>query len=520
MKTRYSTIRKKTFLLLSILTVSIIFVALFSYFKLYVIKNSFNLLYEKRIFPVIKLEELNSIYSSDIKKTLQELQKGNISLSDAEESISHYKDLSQTYWKICKKNLRDDSGEESLVDSYLFGDLSCSSMGEEGIREDLIDGAELKSKEIFQLLTQVFLLYDEGDIEKANELINKIYIQIDSLKNIFSQLINYNLECISLLKKRIYTIYDSISVWMLLFTIFIVFISIWFSGRIMKNIECMAKRAEEVATQKDRELQNLRRELEERIQKEVKKSRDKDQIMFQQARLAAMGEMIGNIAHQWRQPLNALTILIQSFATKQMMGTLSDEFVESQVEKGLAIANSMSQTLDDFRNFFKPNRKKELFSIKNAVMHAYNFFKPIGDKEGIEVNIECVKDIQIMGYQNAFTQVLLNLFNNAKDNFVERKIVDRRISIKIERKTTPMPIAFIIFTDTGGGIDERIIDRIFEPYFTTKHQSAGTGIGLYMTKQIIEMQMEGKIIVKNVTKRFDNNNLYRGAQFIIAIPIK
>ncbi len=519
MKTRYGDIRKKTFLLLLILTVSIIFVAFLSYLKLYAIKESFDILYEKRIFPVIKLEEINSIYSLQILRTIEEMKKGNITPLEAEESVSSAKESIDIYWKECKKALSKLKENEGF-EKFLLDNLKCSFEGESNLQYNLISDIELKKKEIFKTLTQVFLLYEDGNIQEGEKLLKKVNRLIGSMHSSFSQLINYNLECISVLKERIYKFYKSSGMWMLFFTIFIVFISIWFSVRIMKHIECIAKRAEEVALEKDRELQNLKRELEEKIKREVKKSRDKDQIMFQQARLAAMGEMIGNIAHQWRQPLNALTILIQSFATKQMVGGLTPEFVEKQVEKGMAIANSMSKTLDDFRNFFKPNRKKELFSIKKAIEDAYNFVKPICDKEGIEVKIECIKDIQIMGYQNEFTQVILNLFTNARDNFVEKKIVDRKIAIKIERKITPMPIAFIIFTDTGGGVDEKIIDKIFDPYFTTKHQSAGTGIGLYMSKQIIEMQMEGKIIVKNVTKRFDNNNLYRGAQFIIAIPIK
>ncbi len=518
MKTRYGKIRKKTFLLLSILTISIVFVALLSYLKLYAIKESFDILYKKRVFPVIKFEEINSIYSTQILKTIKEMQKGNITPKEAEESLSQAKENMDIYWQEAKKALLANKNI-GTIEKFLFENLQCSFL-EGGLQRDLIFDVENKKKEIFKTLTQLFLLYESQRAEEADEYIKKINDLINSTNNDFSQLINYNLECISVLKERIYKFYESSGMWMLFFTLFIVFISIWFSIRIMKNIECITKQAEEMALEKERELQNLRRELEERIQKEVKKSRDKDQIMFQQARLAAMGEMIGNIAHQWRQPLNALTILIQSFATKQMVGGLTDEFVEKQVEKGMSIAQNMSKTLDDFRNFFKPNRRKELFSVKKAIDDAYNFFKPICEKEGIEVKIECVKDIQIMGYQNEFTQVILNLFTNARDNFVEKKIVDRKIAIKIERKTTPMPIAFIIFTDTGGGVDEKIIDKIFDPYFTTKHQSAGTGIGLYMSKQIIEMQMEGKIIVKNVTKRFDNNNLYRGAQFIIAIPIK
>ncbi len=518
MKNRYSTIRKKTFLLLSIMTLSIVFVAGFAYFKLYIVKNNFDLLYEKKMSPVIKLEELKSVYFMNILKTFEGIKKETLSLDEGKEIILQAKESIDFYWRSCKESLNNKSSD-NIMKQFLLSDTICNS--DSNSKREMIDKIELKKDEIFQNITSVFFLFDSGkNIEAEILLKDTLSSNIDSIDKLFSQLINYNLECISLLKKRADKIYEATTVWMLLFTFFVVMISIWLSNRIMKNIECIVTQSEELARKQDRELQNLRRDLEERIQKEVRKSRDKDQIMFQQARLAAMGEMIGNIAHQWRQPLNVLTILIQSFATKQMMGTLTPEFVERQVEEGLKISKSMSETLDDFRNFFKPNRKKEVFSIKKAVEDAYKFLKSACEKENIDVQIECIKDIQIMGYENEFTHVILNLFNNAKDNFEEKKIEDRKISIKIERKTTPMPIAFIIFTDNGGGIDPKILDRVFEPYFTTKHKSAGTGIGLYMSKQIIEMQMEGKIIVKNTSRKFGGDIFYKCAQFIIAIPIK
>ncbi len=519
MQSRYGTIRKKTFLLLFILSISVIFISAFSYVKLYDMRQNFNTLYNKNIYPVVKAEEIRDIYRVNILETLKELQKGTLSLKDAQETVSQAKEFVENYWREYKKSL-NGIGEFTLLDIFIGGDeFQCST--EEDFPTRLIDEIDLKQKESFKGISTILSLFSKGEMAEGRAFFENDFLPlISSLDKLLTQLINYELECIPLLKSKIDKDFESMFLWMFLISGFVVIISIWFSYRIMKNVECIVTQSNEIAIEKERELQNLRRELEERIQKEVKKSRDKDQIMFQQARLASMGEMIGNIAHQWRQPLNALTILIQSFATKQMIGTLTEEFVEKQVEEGVKIAKSMSQTLEDFRNFYKPNRKKEVFSIKQAVENAYMFVKPFCAKEGIDVRIECHKDIQIMGYQNEFTQVILNLFNNARDNFKERDIENKKILIKIERKTTPMPIAFIIFIDNGGGIDPKIIDRVFEPYFTTKHQSAGTGIGLYMSKQIIEMQMEGKIIVKNTTRKFEDGISYKCAQFIIAIPIK
>jgi len=131
------------------------------------------------------------------------------------------------------------------------------------------------------------------------------------------------------------------------------------------------------------------------------------------------------------------------------------------------------------------------------------------------------QDLRVFGYSNEFAQVILNLINNARDNFKQKNMNDeRKIIIKLEKKTKPKPYALISFIDNGGGIDPKIKDRIFEPYFTTKHKSTGTGIGLYMSKQIIEKQMQGLVTMKNIESKLGGDKVYKCAQFIIAIPIK
>ena len=130
-------------------------------------------------------------------------------------------------------------------------------------------------------------------------------------------------------------------------------------------------------------------------------------------------------------------------------------------------------------------------------------------------------DLRVFGYSNEFSQVILNLINNARDNFKHKNINDKRkIIIKLERRNKPKPFAIISFIDNGGGIDPKIKDRIFEPYFTTKHKSTGTGIGLYMSKQIIEKQMNGLVTMKNIKSKMRTDTVFNCSQFIIAIPIK
>jgi signal transduction histidine kinase len=243
--------------------------------------------------------------------------------------------------------------------------------------------------------------------------------------------------------------------------------------------------------------------------------------MYQNARLASMGEMIGNIAHQWRQPLNALTLLIQSFGIKSEAGKLDKEFVKKQVDEGLRLANSMSNTIEDFRNFFSPSKEKELFEVKKAINDTLEMSSFFCKDENISIDVRCEKEIKIYGYVNEFSQVLLNFINNARENFKQRGIEsDKRILIEIKEITVDgIPTAQIVFVDNGGGIDEHIIDRIFEPYFTTKHKATGTGIGLYMSKQIIETQMEGTLEAKTSIREFDGRE-YSCAEFLINIPIK
>ncbi len=253
--------------------------------------------------------------------------------------------------------------------------------------------------------------------------------------------------------------------------------------------------------------------------------RVKNKIISQNSKSIAMDEMIGDIAHQWRQPLNALTLLIQSFGTKSMTGNLTQEFIDKQVIEGLRLANQMSNTIENFRNFFSPHREREYFSLKKSLSDTLELVKFFCKDEYIDIKIIAKEDLRVFGYSNEFAQVILNFIYNARDNFKQKSINDsRRIIIELERKhkqeqkqETFVKISFI---DNGGGIDPKIKDRIFEPYFTTKHKSTGTGIGLYMSKQIIEKQMHGFITTKNIEHKMGGDKVYKCAQFIIAIPIK
>ncbi|HOI82870.1 MAG TPA: cache domain-containing protein [Campylobacterales bacterium] len=247
--------------------------------------------------------------------------------------------------------------------------------------------------------------------------------------------------------------------------------------------------------QRNAELEELNATLEIKIAKEVKKSEEKQFLLIKQSRLAAMGEMIGNIAHQWRQPLNALGIIVQDFKIAQQYGELNEKYIDESVDKAKSLIKHMSKTIDDFRNFFSPNKQKEEFSISDKIDTAVKFILPSLSSNGIDISLDIQEDRVYLGYPNEFMQVVLNIISNAKDAIVGHKIQQGMISIKVSSIGEK---SLIEISDNGGGIDKEIIDKVFDPYFTTKNKTQGTGIGLYMSKVIVEDNMGGEIIIESV----------------------
>jgi signal transduction histidine kinase len=207
--------------------------------------------------------------------------------------------------------------------------------------------------------------------------------------------------------------------------------------------------------------------------------KDKQQsLLLQQSRLASMGEMVANIAHQWRQPLTHLSFLFMNIKKRSH----DKEIVEQKLKEANNQLIYMSKTIEDFRNFYNPSKKREEFSIKNACQSVLTIISHIK----IEINV--INDGTFYGNKNEFEQVILNLINNARDAIIQKKIKDPKITIEIDELT-------IIVSDNAGGIDKKDIASIFEPYFSTKKGS--DGIGLYIAKTIIEKEMGGKLEVEN-----------------------
>ncbi len=238
-------------------------------------------------------------------------------------------------------------------------------------------------------------------------------------------------------------------------------------------------------------VETLNRNLEKRIQEEVAKNREKDHILIQHSRLAAMGEMIASIGHQWRQPLNSLSLLIQDVREALEFGEIDDQYIDRFTRESMIQIKHMSSTINDFRKFYKQNKEKIPFTVGESIEDALSIFSSSLKNHGIQVEFEYRGQQMAYGYPNEYSQVVLNILTNARDAFVEKEINNRKMKIKIDETDEFITAEFI---DNAGGIEPALIQKVFDPYFTTRPH--GTGLGLYMTKMILE-NMNGNVTVEN-----------------------
>lgn len=253
-------------------------------------------------------------------------------------------------------------------------------------------------------------------------------------------------------------------------------------------------------------LETLNETLALRVEEETHKSLEKERLLIQQGRNAAMGEMIGNIAHQWRQPLSTLGLAVQNIHADYREKILNDSALEKYVETAKQAIQRMSCTIDDFRNFFRPNRVRECFSIYQAIYEAIQLLDAMLKNNGIAVRLTGNQRLKALGHPNEFSQVILNFMVNAKDALIERAVPQGRIDIELSEHDGRGVAAI---RDNAGGVNNEDMEKIFDPYFTTK--LGGTGIGLYINKMIIEKHMNGSITFRNTSE---------GAEFTIIIPLE
>jgi PAS domain S-box-containing protein len=234
--------------------------------------------------------------------------------------------------------------------------------------------------------------------------------------------------------------------------------------------------------------------LKEQVDIEVAKRTQQYEIMCHQSRLAAMGEMIDSIAHQWRQPLNGLGLIVQGLRHISNNQELQKDFLLEVEEEIMEKISYMSQTIDDFSDFFRISKKKEVFDILSNIKDAIRLIDAQLkiNKVDVSITIKEAEDLSILGFSNEFRQVIMNMLSNAMMAIIKKEVKNGFVKINIESSNDEVKIDIF---DNGGGIEEQNLPKIFDPYFTTREN--GSGIGLYMSKMIIEHHMKGLLSVQN-----------------------
>ncbi len=276
---------------------------------------------------------------------------------------------------------------------------------------------------------------------------------------------------------------------------FLVLISIGFLSFIVSNkVSKVFNEYKQSVRKKEILLSELNKNLETKVLKAIQEVKNKDRAMLHQSRLARMGVMLSLIAHQWRQPLSKISAILMELETAIKFSKGNDALVLKSINTSNELLFYMSNTIDDFRNFFKPDKKKVDFYINDSISEAISLVQASINS----LNIELEKDLRdnplINGYKREFAQVILNLITNAKDILHQREIINPKIKLSVKIIKDELIISV---SDNARGIKAEIIDLIFEPYFTTKESSKGTGLGLYMSKMIIEKNMNGELNVQN-----------------------
>ncbi len=503
----------KTKFLIFVISGGMFTIVILSLISTFSIKQDFDKLFEQRTTLFVKLENMKDAYKVNIQDTLIDVENKSITLEDSKEVITLAKQLIKSNWYEYKHETNNTNTPLIYLTQFIkkFLQPNISHKKDQVLKINVINNIDKKIVLINTILSQIKENNNKDDF-------TKLYLEINAINIYITSLINYDLSLA--IKEKIETqqVFNIIIIGSVISIILVFIFSIALSMILINNFKNLHKILEVNIENKTKELKKLNNSLEKRVIQEVTNNRKKDIIMFQQAKLASLGEMLNNIAHQWRQPLSSIIMIIQGFQTKMSMGKLTHEYMETKVQDALLLANNMSNTLDDFKNFFSPDKAKSVFYLHDCAEHAVELSKYLLDKQKICLKLEIRCDIELNTYYNELSHVFLNIISNSKDALATTTIKhDKMIKIIISKYKE---YAVIHFIDNGGGIDENIIEQIFEPYYTTKYKSAGTGIGLYMSKQIIEKHMNGFISCKNIYHKIDDVHNDKCSLFIIKIPIQ
>ena len=285
-------------------------------------------------------------------------------------------------------------------------------------------------------------------------------------------------------------------------------------NEILKRTHQLEK-SNQILKEKKDELDRLNSSLEIKIKDEVEKNKIFQEKLFKADKLASMGEMMSNIAHQWRQPLSMISTVATGTKIQKEFGTLKDEEIIQNMELINKNAQYLSETINDFKNFIKGDRKIKTYDLETTINNFLHIVESSIKKDSIHIILNLQENIKIDGYPNELIQCLINIFNNSKDALEEIKEENPLIFIST---TLENEIISIKIKDNAGGIPDNIITKIYDPYFTTKHKSQGTGLGLHMTYKLIDEGMHGKIEAHNVEFEYEDK-IYKGAEFVISLNI-
>lgn len=444
----------------------------------------------KNAFKNVKNIKFIYIHESDLNKILEKLKnydKKSVLMALTYSSIKKNNDILSPvqFLKIISKIYKNPI----VVHNDVWTDVSDSSVVG-GVCTD----AKIQSKLNMEKLAEYLNGIPMKDIGFKKDNISRLYINVKNIRkfgideseikvdHLPVKFVNEPTSFYELYKWQIWSIFS-------VFVLVIVFLII------------LAKKNREL-NKYSKEIEEINKNLEEKIRLAVDENTRNLRILQQQSKLAAMGEMIGMIAHQWRQPLNALALSLQ-FLPEMFEGECDEKNIkklEEFVKSNMQTIQFMSNTINDFRNFFKQDKEEVEFDVSEAIQKVLEMQKAQLKDHNIEI-ITNLKPIKIKGYKNEFKQVILNLVSNAKDALIKHNTQKPFIKISdYENKNE----VIITVEDNGGGVPENIMEKIFEPYFTTKEEQ-GTGLGLYMSNEIIK-RMGGKIEVENTQN---------GARFII-----
>lgn len=431
--------------------------------------NNLNTLKNKKISVVEEyaiIDELKEKYKNIEFIKVKNIDEGLKKVLDG-ETFGHVDTVSTTWYKIQTKHLSK---------------LSISSKLDENI--DISIAVNKEDNLLFSVLQKAVLSIDS---HVKDEILNK-WIFTEHKKE-----------------------FDYSILWKIAIVLLIIFIAILYRQRLLAKMNDSLKIAVE---EKTKSLQEMNSKLENRIKEEVEKNLKKDRLLSQQQKMVSMGQMIENIAHQWRQPLSLITTNATGLKLKKDLNDLDDEFLVKTIDSIVNTSKYLSNTIDDFRYFFKPQREKEIFYTEECFKKTIDLLGANFVENKITI-IQNFDNVKIDGYETELIQVLINILNNSKDALESLENEEKLIFIDIKRVGSKV---YIKIRDNAGGINLDIIEKVFEPYFTTKHQNQGTGIGLYMCQEIIHKHMNGNIEISNVEYEYKNRR-YKGALVLITLDI-